>query len=167
MTAADITPRPTNPKLPTQTPTYRSWVAARYRCLCPKARGYMNYGGRGIRFTLRWMRYENFYEDMGERPPGCSLDRIDVNKGYFKDNCRWADDKTQGRNKRGLRYLTIDGVTKCLTEWEELHGLPYGILRQRIRIGWSLDQLFVPPRNTADRASACKTSSAVTVATAV
>lgn len=143
-------------RAPTQTPTYRSWASMWYRCMCPDSTSYKNYGGRGILVHLRWLNYQLFVADMGERPVGTSLDRIDPTKGYFPSNCRWATRKVQGRNKRNLHYLTIDGERKCLADWEEHHGLPNGILRQRIKLNWPIERLFSKPRNTGRRASVSK-----------
>lgn len=81
--------------------TYRSWQAMKRRCLNPKVRGYKNYGGRGITICERWLEsFENFLADMGPRPPGMSLDRIDPNGNYEPGNCRWATAKEQSLNKR-------------------------------------------------------------------
>jgi hypothetical protein len=82
------------------TPTRISWYAMRQRCLDQRHRSYANYGGRGITVCARWELFENFLADMGVRPPGTTLDRIDVNGDYTPENCRWADAKTQRRNQR-------------------------------------------------------------------
>jgi len=76
------------------------------RCTNPKCRRYKDYGGRGITVCTRWLKFENFYADMGECPPGMTLERKDNNKGYYKANCRWATNKEQGNNKRNNRLLT-------------------------------------------------------------
>lgn len=82
------------------TPTYRSWIAMRQRCNDQNSDNYPNYGGRGITICERWDNFLLFLEDMGERPPDTSIDRIDVNGNYEKDNCRWATRSQQQKNKR-------------------------------------------------------------------
>lgn len=79
---------------------FRSWEAMKRRCLNQKDPSYKNYGGRGILICDRWMKFENFYEDMGKRPEKMSLERINNNRGYSKDNCKWATMKEQQNNKR-------------------------------------------------------------------
>jgi len=82
------------------TPTYMSWNAMRTRCVNPSHVAYKHYGGRGITVCERWNDFSLFLADMGERPENTSIDRIDVNGNYEPGNCRWADAKTQARNKR-------------------------------------------------------------------
>lgn len=85
------------------TPTYRSWQAMRDRCLRPTHRKFENYGGRGIAICARWDDFTLFLADMGIRPAGTTLDRIDSNGDYEKSNCRWSTWTVQGRNKRSTK----------------------------------------------------------------
>jgi hypothetical protein len=82
------------------TPEYRTWQAMLTRCSNPGRRDYKFYGGRGIRVCKRWRLFENFYADMGARPEGTTIDRINTNGNYTPGNCRWADLKTQIANRR-------------------------------------------------------------------
>jgi len=92
----------------TESVMYKTWRSMKYRVLNPRCRDYKDYGGRGITISQRWMKFENFLEDMGERPPELTLDRINNDGPYCKENCRWATKSEQSRNqrKRGASPLT-------------------------------------------------------------
>ena len=94
-----------------RTRTYKTWISMRSRCNNPTDKFYESYGARGIAVCKEWNEsFEAFYNDMGEQPEELSIDRIDNNKGYSRDNCRWATSETQQRNKSNSKYWFIGGV---------------------------------------------------------
>lgn len=104
-----------------KTATYKTWQSMRQRCENPNNDSYSRYGGRGISVCDRWSAFENFLEDMGERPPGKSIDRIDANGDYEPENCRWADNVEQSNNriknvvfKVGDKWMTIADASREL-----------------------------------------------------
>lgn len=113
-------------------PTYHTWSQMKNRCLHPSSNNWANYGGRGIAICERWQTFYGFLADMGERPIGTTLDRVDPNGNYEKSNCRWADSRTQARNKRTTK-LSEDAVREIrriynaggITQWTlaKLHGV--------------------------------------------
>lgn len=112
--------------------TYRSWQNMNDRCNNPNATEFRYYGARGITVCERWRSFEFFLADMGERPMGRTLDRKDNNGNYEPGNCRWATAIQQGRNTSRLRLVTIEGITRCLSEWAEISGLPWTTIRTRV-----------------------------------
>jgi hypothetical protein len=97
-----------------------------------------NYGGRGILLSPNWTKFSNFIQDMGKRPSQIhSIDRIDNNGIYSKENCRWATPIEQNRNKRNNNYIEVNGDKKLVVEWAEIYGVCSKIINQRIQRGWS------------------------------
>jgi hypothetical protein len=99
-----------------RTPEYRTWVKIWQRCTNKNSSAYPDYGGRGISVCPRWEVFENFLEDMGRRPAGMSIERIDVNGNYEPKNCRWATRKEQLNNTRRNKTVVLNGTTMGLTE---------------------------------------------------
>ena len=103
--------------------SYKTWGGMIQRCTNPKNPAFDRYGGRGISMCKRWLLFDNFLADMGERPEGLSLDRINVNGDYEKRNCRWANDTEQARNARSNILIEYKGRVMCLTAWAKELGI--------------------------------------------
>jgi hypothetical protein len=112
-------------------PTYHSWAAMIQRCKNPKREKFAKYGHLGV--DDRWTIFKNFLADMGERPAGTSLDRIDNDRGYSKDNCRWATPSQQAVNRRNTNMVTIEGVTLCAKHWAQRLSVHLSKVRSRMR----------------------------------
>lgn len=117
-----------------QTGTYKTWVGLAHRCHNKKSSIYKHYGARGISVCKRWKDFENFYKDMGDRPAGMSLDRIDNNGNYEPSNCRWADIYTQRNNTRVNKYFIYNGKKLTIAEISRLVGISYDKLWARLTI---------------------------------
>ena len=131
----------------TRTPTYSTWSAMYTRCFNSKSISYKDYGAKGITICERWRTFENFFADMGEKPRGLSIDRIDVSGNYEPSNCRWATNIEQARNKRTNRLISAFGETKTLSAWAESTGLSRNCIEARIdRSGWSVEDALTRPR---------------------
>jgi len=121
-----------------RSPEYATWQMMISRCTNPSAQDYGRYGARGVTVCDSWRDFRNFYRDMGDRPEGMSIDRIDNDKGYSPENCRWATVAEQNRNTRRTRLIEIGGVTRCLKDWATEYGINYGTVCNRIvRGGWN------------------------------
>jgi hypothetical protein len=116
----------------TGTSTYRSWAAMKTRCSNPNCKDYQRYGGRGISYCDAWENFEAFYADMGEKPDGMTLERIDYDKGYSPENCRWATDAEQQQNKSTNVWLVYGGKRMILSEWSKHLSIPTETLRNRL-----------------------------------
>lgn len=129
----------------TKSRTYKSWISMKTRCDDHKNEAYGNYGGRGIKVCDDWYSFENFLRDMGERPKGKTLDRKDNNKGYYKDNCRWATICEQENNRRNNRRFTINGETMTLSQWGYRYNVDPRVVSNRLKIGWDIKKCLETP----------------------
>lgn len=119
---------------------YEIWKAMRQRCLNKKNKAYKNYGGRGIKISKEWNSFETFLKDMGRKPDKKSLDRINNESNYSKENCRWATRKLQSRNKRNNRILELNGEKKILQDWANEFKISSLLVFKRLKRGWSLQK---------------------------
>ena len=133
------------------TPIYRAWTSMRDRCNNPNNYAYAQYGGRGIKVCERWEEsFMNFYNDMGERPKGLSLDRIDVNGNYCKENCRWATAKEQQENRRISIFVLIDGDKLTPSQYANTVGLTLSGANKKIRREFKrVGNVFIKESNPA------------------
>lgn len=103
----------------TGTPEHRAWLQMRSRCTLKTLKDWPRYGGRGVGVCERWSSFDNFYADMGLRPDGHSLDRIDNNGNYEPGNCRWATQKQQIDNRNNAMLIKVGNKALNITEWAE------------------------------------------------
>ena len=129
--------------------TYRSWAMMLQRCTNPNYTDFPKYGGAGITVSKEWSEsFEAFLSDLGERPIGKSLDRINGSLGYFKGNCRWATSREQNQNLKSNQLITFRGETKCIAEWVRAIGLPCSTIKNRLNRGWTAEEtLAIPSAN--------------------
>lgn len=130
-------------------PEYQAWTDMRKRAgkLKCEPKTAANYKDRGISICERWANnFDAFLQDMGARPAGYTLERIDNNGNYEPSNCRWVPFIVNERNKRTNTILEFSGEKKCLSEWAEITGIDGGTIMGRIKRGWTIeDALTVPP----------------------
>lgn len=126
------------------TSVYGLWNNIMRRCYDAKNPAYKNYGGRGIKVCDRWHDFEKFFEDMGNRPEGFSIDRKNNDAEYSNENCQWSTATEQARNRRDNVFIEINGENKTIAEWSEITGVPYGRINQRRSAGWHDEDLFIP-----------------------
>lgn len=133
---------------PKKTKVYRCWRHAMHRCYNKNDPAYKNYGGRGIKVCRRWHSFEHFLADVGPPPsPKHTLDRFPDNDGdYAPGNCRWTTYKSQNRNRRSNRLVTINEKTYCLIVWTEIYGQSYSTVEARLRRGWPAEAAITTPR---------------------
>lgn len=125
------------------TPTYQSWSNMKRRCYNSEHSKYERYGGRGIKVCGAWLSsFSNFYKDMGDRPDGKSLDRIDNDGHYIVDNCKWSTQAEQCRNKGNTIRLEYKGKVLTLKQWADITGIKYKTLHSRLMKGWSVSEVL-------------------------
>lgn len=131
--------------------TYESWSKMIARCHDHHNAAYKRYGGRGIRVCGRWRKFENFLNDMGQRPPQMQIERRDNNKGYSPGNCLWATANQQANNRRSNTLITYRGETKTLTAWARTLGISPMLVSTRIYQGWDVVRALETPRRPRGR----------------
>lgn len=127
---------------------YKTWKNMKTRCDNPKNRHYHNYGGRGITYCERWKIFENFYEDMGEKPEpkeDYSIDRVDNNLGYYKENCKWSTSKEQQNNKRCNIKISYKDEIMSIEDWSKETGISSKMISYRYNKGWSAEKILTTP----------------------
>lgn len=130
------------------------WNEMRQRCKNKNNERYNDYGGRGIKVCEEWDNdFMVFYTDMGERPSKKhSIERIDNNKGYSKENCKWATKKEQANNRRTNLIIEYKGESRTLTQWCDILNLDYNLMKNRIkRDGWTIEEAFTIPKERDNR----------------
>lgn len=118
-------------------PEYSLWCGMKQRCYYKKHKAYDRYGGRGIKVCERWLDFANFYKDMGERPDGMTLERIDTDGDYSPENCKWATYSEQMKNTKRTKFVEYNGLKLCLLDWSLKLGKSYQCLRDRSSMGFS------------------------------
>lgn len=134
-------------------PVFKVFRGMHDRCRNPNNKSYLDYGGRGIAVCERWTTgcggktgFECFKEDMGPRPTGFTIERDDFNGSYEPKNCQWISKSDQGKNARGVRLVTIDGITKTVPDWCLISGVKYFTANSRIKNGWNpIDAITIQP----------------------
>lgn len=131
---------------------FNIWVSMRQRCNNPRDQAYNRYGGRGITVCDEWKdNFQVFYSwaISNGYAPGLSIDRIDNDKGYCPENCRWATSREQARNRRGGHLITFQGETLTMVEWAEKMKIPLHVLSFRItRYNWPVWRALTEPLHT-------------------
>lgn len=138
-----------------QSRIYETWVNMRGRCNNPNCKQYKDYGGRGIKVCKEWDDFiifrdwalANGYQD------NLTIDRIDNERGYSPDNCRWVDRQTQQNNRRTNVILEYDGEKHTLAEWSRIKGIPQATIRARLRYGWEDTEKILTKKNFAKGAN--------------
>jgi len=131
------------------TSLYNCWSHMKQRTLNPKCKSFPRYGGRGIGICEEWKSdftaFQKWAIENGYSP-SLSLDRIDNDKGYYPENCRWADRTTQQNNRTACHYITVNGETRTVSQWAQKLNIRPTSLNARIRRGWTIEDAVLSPR---------------------
>jgi HNH endonuclease len=127
--------------------TYSCWQSMRARCNRPSHPNYSTFGGLGITICERWRKFENFLADMGERPTGLQIGRIDTSGNFDLENCKWETVSEKGLNKRTNHRMTANGMTKTFGQWAEHLGIGRVSLWERLQ-KWPLEKALTTPKPT-------------------
>ena len=137
----------THSKAKRGTKVYNTWRGMKDRCNNPNHASYKNYGGRGISYSKSWTYFDVFWEDMGDSyVVGYQLDRIDNNKGYSKENCRWATRRENLLNMRNNVFVDTPLGRMTVSEAAERAGISYHTMHSRMLVGWPTDKIFRKPK---------------------
>jgi len=123
-----------------KTGLYGLWLQMKNRCYNPRTAAYKHYGGRGISVCDKWLDFECFKEDVGERANGMTLDRIDNDGNYCPENCKWATRREQSRNRRNTTYAVVNGVKGLLMDFAKEAGVSHTTVRSRLSRGLSIEE---------------------------
>lgn len=131
------------------TKLYQVWLSMKTRCDNPRSNRYAYYGGKGITYDIKWKTFENFYSDMSDTyKENLTLDRIDNNRGYYKENCEWVDYQIQNNNKSDNIIMNHGNAQFTVKEISQLTGLLPTTIYNRRRIGWTDEEIIQTPVNT-------------------
>ncbi|MFQ5751602.1 MAG: hypothetical protein ACE5HI_06345, partial [bacterium] len=131
---------------------YRVWYAIKSRCENKKNKAYHHYGGKGVK--IEWESFLDFKNDMYETylqhckkfgQKNTTIERINSNEDYSKNNCRWATQAEQLRNTSRTHLITFRGKTMCRSDWSKKLGFPHWILQRRFELGWSIKEALTTP----------------------
>lgn len=143
----------------THTRIYLIWAGMKQRCLNSNTLHFKDYGGRGITICDKWLRFEGFYQDMnGTYDDLLTIDRINSNGNYEKSNCTWSTKLVQANNKRNNRILTYNGVTDTISNLCRDNNINKYLVKDRLKLGWSVEKAFITPIMNTGRHSKIKES---------
>jgi len=135
-----------------KTKTFLTWKGMSARCNSNVPQAYKNYKGKGIKVCDRWLEFKNFYEDMGEKPEGLTIERINSNKNYEKSNCKWGTMGEQARNRDGNRYIEFNGKNQTIMDWANDLGVSWNCIKSRIDIyHWPVEKALTQPKCSRHR----------------